>query len=174
MNRLQATRAAMVALSAFGIVLASTPAFAASYEADASTVRVVQDPNQPTTTPNVPSPGTILQAKPADLDVTYKSQAGNNGSFQWTFEVKNVGQKTANDVRVMKNALRNDYQGHIESDISFEDLGSIAGGAAKTVVVSCAPKWQQPPCSSSSVSMAPANNDPNPMNDWDTSPTNYP
>ena len=173
MNRLQAARAAMVALSAVGMIWA-TPALAASYEAVASTVHVIQDPNEPTTTPNVPGPGTILQAKPADLDVTYISQAGGNGSFQWTFEVRNVGQKTATNVKVMKNAVRNDFHGHIETDIEFQTLGDIGAGAAKTVVVSCAPKWQQPPCSSSSVSMSPPNNDPNPGNDWDLLPTNYP
>jgi hypothetical protein len=88
--------------------------------------------------------------------------------------VKNVGQTTATNVKVMKNAIRNDFHGHIESDIAYQTLDTIAPGSAKAAVVSCAPKWQQPPCSSSSVSMAPANNDPNPMNDWDTSPTNYP
>ena len=173
MNRLQAARAAMVALSAFGMVWASTLALAASYEAAATTVYAKKDPNEPTT-PNPPAGGTIYQAKPADLDVTYISQAGSNGSFQWTYEVKNVGQTTASNVKVMKNAVRNDFHGHIESDIAYETLGTLAGGAKKNVVVSCAPKFQEPPCSSSSVSMAPANNDPNPGNDWDTSPINYP
>jgi len=174
MNRLQAARAAMVALSALGMIWTSTPALAANYGTAGSTAYVLEGPNEPTTTPNVPGGGTIYQAKPADLDVTYLSQAGSNGSFQWTYEVKNVGQVTASNVTVMKNAVRNDFHGHIESDIAYETLGTIAAGAKKNVVVSCAPKFQQPPCSASSVSMAPANNDPNPGNDWDTSPINYP
>ena len=73
MNRLQAARAAMVALSAIGMIWASTPALAANYEATASTVHAKKNPNEPTTTPNVPGNGTVLQAKPADLDVTYLS-----------------------------------------------------------------------------------------------------
>src|SRR6188474_866224 len=167
MNRLQAARAAMVALSAIGMIWASTPALAANYEATASTVHAKKNPNEPTTTPNVPGNGTVLQAKLADLDVTYLSQAGGNGNFQWTYEVRNIGQVTANNVKVMKNAIRNNYMGDIETDIEYLTLGTIAPGAAKTVVISCAPKWQQPPCSSSTLAMSPPNNDPNPGNDWD-------
>ena len=174
MNRLQAARAAMVALSALGMIWASTPALAANYEAAASSVRAKQDPNKPTTTPNSPGNGTIYTARPADLDVTYISQAGSNGNFQWTYEVRNVGQTTANNVKVMQNAIRNNFMGDIESDIEYKTLGTIAAGAAKTVVVSCAPKWQQPPCSSSSLRMSPPDNDPDSWNDWDESPTNYP
>jgi hypothetical protein len=152
----------------------ATPTFAAASEASASSAYAKPQPGAPTTHPADPGPGPILTVGPADLKVDYISQAGGNGTYQWTYEVRNIGQTAAQNAKVMKNAIRNDFMGDIESEIEYQQLGTMAPGAVKTVVVSCAPKYQQPPCSTSGVTASTTSVDGNSGNDWDTSPTNYP
>jgi hypothetical protein len=173
MHRMRAARAALVALSALGMIW-TTPALAATYDVSPSSTYAKVDPNTPPTHPNIPVPGPTLQAGPADLDVNYLSVSGGNGSYQWTYEVKNLGGGTAYNTKVMTNYLRNNYMGDIQSNIEYVTLGSIGPGASKTVVVSCAPKWGEPPCASSSAKASTTTADSNPGNDWDTSPNILP
>ena len=171
MKRWQAAGAAMVALAVVGTVW-STPVLAAPFDGGVTSVYAKKDPNTGPVNPNIPNPGTVYQAGPADLKVDYVSGSSGGGSFFHTYSVTNIGTGSAFSVKVEKVVERNDFSGShgIETETSYEELGMMAPGATKTVVIACAPHWGHPKCHSSSAESHTPTPDSNPGNNWDVSP----
>ena len=169
MFKVKAAQAAMVALAAIGIV-AATPTYAAGL--DNGTASVYSNQPQYPTGPTIPGgPGNIPALAP-DVKVTYVSKTSNNGSMTWTYTVANIGGSTAKGVKLEEVVVRNGFSGSngITTTTSWETIGDMTAGASKTFVLSCAPKWGEPPCYSSSARAHSTSYDSNSGNDWAVSP----
>jgi hypothetical protein len=177
MKKLQAARAAMVAMAALGII-AATPTYAAGLENGTTTVNSNQPQSQKPQSPGSPNtqnlpniPGGQIPALAPDVKVTFVSEVSNNGSKTWTYTLANVGGSTARGVKLEKVVVRNGYSGShsIQTLTTTDTFGDMAAGASKTITFSCSPQVGKPPCDSSSAHAYSTSYDSNPGNDWATS-----